>query len=133
MHPTKIVSTGSLYNNLTLLEQNIVHTLKFLPGSLVISCLAMSSHCVTFVFPCDKFNMSWSDSQSRCEIHAYVPAGDASVNLVVVTMPVALPAHWAHCIMDVTRCSLGTVAGQSENCTLDVTPIVPLLFLTPQR
>jgi len=35
--------------------------------------------------------------------------------------------------MEVTRCFSGADAGQSPKGTLDVTPIVPLLVLTPHK
>lgn len=111
----------------------MVPTLKFLPGSEVISCLAMSGHRVRFALAPSNRTMSASDSQSRCAVHAYVPAGDACVTRVVVTMPVAFPAHWAHWSSDVVRRSAGTDASQSPSRTAAVTPMVPLLPFTPFR
>lgn len=58
----------------------------------MISCFAMSSHCVMLVLSANFF-MNTSVSQLRLAVRAYAPAGDASVTLVVVTIPVAFPAH----------------------------------------
>lgn len=63
-----------------------------MPGSFKISCSAMSSHSAGSTPPSSSSLMISSYSQylfAECE---YAPAGLACVTLVVVTIPVFLPA-----------------------------------------
>lgn len=94
-----------------------------IPGLLVISCLAMSSHCVTSVRFAAFANIA-SDSQSRFAECAYNPDGDACVTRVVVTSPTALPLAIDQSAMDCVLLSGITDPGQSFSITEADNPIV---------
>ncbi|KAE9532683.1 hypothetical protein AGLY_009764, partial [Aphis glycines] len=94
-----------------------------IPGLLVISCLAMSSHCVTSV-RFAAFANSASDSQSRFAECAYNPDGDACVTRVVVTSPTALPLAIDQSAMDCVLLLGITDPGQSFSITEADNPII---------
>lgn len=74
-------------------------------------------------------------SKSFREMHlrVFLPAGEAWVTLVVVTIPVFLPCCWKSLTIESTWFFTSTIDEQFFLLTAAVTPIVPKLDFTPPR